>query len=138
MKKVQVLPRDLPKGAIVGIVNEYEYPDAVYALRRNGITLQSAPDDATNLRLLARGRIDAAVVMTNELVAQNQKAVEAGVGANVRYAFRLGLENAHVGFSRKHPMGASARRSFNEGYKRILADGTVDALKRKWTMRPPP
>ena len=123
---------DFTGGKTVGIVNEYEYPDAVYNLRRSGIVLQAANDDTTNLKLLARGRIDAAIIMTNDLLPQSQKAIEAGVAPQVVYAFRLGLEDGYLGFSRKHPQGEAARRSFNEGYKRILADGTVEALRRKW------
>jgi len=123
---------DLTPGKVVGIVNEYEYPDVVYGLRRNGIVLQAANDDITNLKLLARGRLDAAIVMTNDLVPQLQKAIQAGVAPQVAYAFRLGQEEAYVGFSRKNPQGETARRSFNQGYRRILADGTVDALRRKW------
>jgi len=61
-----------------------------------------------------------------------QKAIQAGVAPQVAYAFRLGQEEAYVGFSRKNPQGETARRSFNQGYRRILADGTVDALRRKW------
>jgi ABC-type amino acid transport substrate-binding protein len=123
---------DLTRGKVVGIINQYEYPDAVYDLRRNGVVLQPANDDSTNLKLLARGRLDAAIVMTNDLLPQLQKASEAGVAREVTYAFRLGFEDSYLGFSRKHPKGESARRSFNEGYKRILADGTVQALQRKW------
>jgi ABC-type amino acid transport substrate-binding protein len=124
---------DLRAGSVIGIVNEYEYPDAVYNLRRSGIVLQSGNDDITNLKLLARKRLDAAIIMTNDLVPQLQKPVQAGVAPQVAYAFRLGKEDGYVGFSRKHPQGEAARRSFNEGYKRILADRTVDALRRKWS-----
>jgi ABC-type amino acid transport substrate-binding protein len=125
-------PDDLTGRKVVGIVNEYEYPEAVYNLRRNGIVLQAGTDDITNLKLLARGRLDAVIVMTNDVVPQLQKAIQAGVATQVTYAFRLGGEDAYVGFSRKNPQGEAARRSFNDGYRRILADGSVDALRRKW------
>ena len=125
-------PEELTGRKVIGIVNEYEYPDEVYRLRSNGIVLQAANDDLTNLRLLARGRLDAAIVMTNDLVPQIQKAMQAGVAPQVVPAFRLGFEDGYMGFSLKHPQGEAARRSFNEGYLRILADGTVEALRRKW------
>jgi len=127
--------QDLMRGKIVGIVNEYEYPDTVYNLQQNGVTLQRGSDDITNLKLLARGRLNAAIVMTNDLVPQLQKATQAGVENQVGFAFRLGLEDSYIGFSRKHPQGQAALRSFNEGYKRILADGTVEALRRKWAVQ---
>ena len=125
-------PEDLSGPKLVGIINEYEYPEVVYNLRNNGVVLQAANDDNTNLRLLARGRLDAAIVMTNDLLPQQQKAIDAGVARDVVPAFRLGFEDAYIGFSVKHRQGELARRSFNEGYRRILADGTVDALRRKW------
>jgi ABC-type amino acid transport substrate-binding protein len=125
-------PQDLYGPKVVGIVNEYEYPDDVYKLRNAGVILQSANDDLTNLRLLARGRLDAAIIMTNDLVPQLQKATQAGVASDVVPAFRLGFEDGYLGFSLKHRQGQLARQSFNEGYKRILADGTVEALRRKW------
>jgi len=123
---------DLPAGSAIGIVNEYEYPDAVYNLRHSGMVLQAGRNDITNLKLLARGRLDAAIVMTNDLVPLMQKAIQAGVESQVAYGFRLGYEDSFIGFSRKHPQGEAMRRSFNEGYKRILVDGTVDMLRRKW------
>ena len=129
---------DIGKGDVVGIVNEYEYPDAVSALRRGGTTFQTAPNDGANLKMLARDRIDVAIVMTNDLVPRTQKAIDAGVAAQVRYAFRAGVEQSYVGFSRKHPRGETARAQFDSGYEKILADGTVSALRRKWTAKAAP
>src|SRR6185295_14984904 len=58
---------DIKPGAVVGIVNEYEYPEAIYALQNAGVILQSAPNDGANLKMLSRGRLDAVIVMTNDL-----------------------------------------------------------------------
>jgi ABC-type amino acid transport substrate-binding protein len=129
---------DIGKGAVVGIVNEYEYPDAIYGLRRQGAALQLAPNDGANLQMLARGRLDAAIVMTNDLVPRMQKALDAGVGSDVVYAFRGGVEKGYVGFSKKNARGESARQQFDAGYKKIIADGTVEAIRRKWTIRAAP
>jgi len=129
---------DIGKGAVVGIVNEYEYPDAIYALRRQGAVLQLAPNDGANLKMLARGRLDAAIVMTNDLVPMMQKALDAGVGSQVTYAFRGGIETGYIGFSKKNAGGELARQQFNAGYKKIIADGTVEGIRRKWTTRAAP
>jgi ABC-type amino acid transport substrate-binding protein len=129
---------DIGKGAMVGIVNQYEYPDAIYGLRRQGAVLQLAPNDGANLQMLARGRLDAAIVMTNDLVPTMQKALDSGVGSQVAYAFRAGVEKGYVGFSKKNAGGELARQQFNTGYKKIIADGTVETIRRKWTTRAAP
>jgi len=129
---------DIGKGAPVGIVNQYEYPDAIYGLRRQGAVLQLSPNDGANLQMLARGRLDAAIVMTNDLVPRMQKALDSGVGSQVTYAFRAGVEKGYVGFSKKNARGELARQQFNDGYKKIIADGTVETIRRKWTMRAAP
>ena len=103
---------DFKPGAVVGIVNEYEYPDAIYRLRQQGVTLRPAPNDGANLKMLGRGRLDAAIVMTNDLVPEAQKAADAGVAGAVAYAFRGGFENGYVGFSKKNPRGAWALAAF--------------------------
>jgi len=129
---------DIGKGATVGIVNQYEYPDAISGLRRQGAVLQLSPNDGANLQMLARGRLDAAIVMTNDLVPTMQKALDSGVGSQVTYAFRAGIEKGYVGFSKKNAGGELARQQFNDGYKKIIADGTVDTIRRKWTIRAAP
>jgi ABC-type amino acid transport substrate-binding protein len=88
--------------------------------------------------MLARGRLDATIVMTNDLVPRMQKALDASVGSDVIYAFRAGIEKGYVGFSKKNAMGESARQQFDAGYKKIIADGTVDTIRRKWTIRAAP
>jgi ABC-type amino acid transport substrate-binding protein len=126
---------DFARGAVVGIVNEYEYPESVSQSQRGGVTFQAAPNDGANLKMLARGRLDAAIIMTNELEPPAQKPLAAGVDSDVTFAFRSGIENAFVGFSKKHPLGDSARRQFDLGYQRLVADGTIEAIRRKWTTK---
>ena len=129
---------DIGKGAMVGIINRYEYPEAIYGLRRQGAVLQLSPNDRANLQMLARGRLDAAIVMTNDLEPLMQKALDSGVGSQVTYAFREGIEKGYVGFSKKIPGGELARQQFNDGYKKIIANGTVETIRRKWTTRTAP
>ena len=123
---------DFGRGTTIGIVNEYEYPDEVSGFPRNGAALQTSANDGANLKMLARGRLDAAIVMTNDLVPQTQKATEAGVAGDVAFAFRSGVEKSYVGFSKKNPRGELARQQFDAGYKKILADGTIAAIRKKW------
>jgi len=124
---------DIKPGSSVGIINEYEYPESIYELGRRGVIFQTSPNDDANLKMLARGRLDAVVVMTNDLEPQAQKVITAGVAPDIEYGFRGGSEDSYIGFSKKHPLGDAARQQFDAGYKKILADGTLDAIKKKWT-----
>ena len=58
--------------------------------------------------------------------------MEAGVAGEVAFAFREGIEKSYVGFSKKHPRGDWARQQFDAGFKKILADGSVAAIRKKW------
>lgn len=123
---------DIGPRKVVGTINEYEYPASIGRLSAAGAVLQPAPNDQANLKMLASGRIDAAVVMTNDLMPGAQKVAEAGANNDVRYGFRAGTQISYVGFSRKNPQGDRARVEFDEGYRRIAANGTLAAIKRKW------
>src|SRR5262249_27831202 len=94
---------DFNHGAVIGIVNEYEYPDSLQELHGRGVSFQAAPNDGANLKMLARGRLTAAIVMTNDLEPQAQKPLAAGVDRDVAFAFRSGIQQSYIGFSKKHP-----------------------------------
>jgi ABC-type amino acid transport substrate-binding protein len=126
---------DIRSRMVVGTINEYEYPASIDRLGAAGVVLQPASNDTANLKMLALGRIDAAVVMTNDLMSGGQKVAEAGAINDVRYAFRAGIQISYVGFSRKNPQGERARLEFDEGIRRIAANGTLAAIKHKWAER---
>jgi polar amino acid transport system substrate-binding protein len=129
--------QDLGKGAIVGIVNEYEYPESIYRMQNSGVVLESDINEQAILKMLARDRLAAAVVMTSDFERQSQRALDAGVDAAVSYAFRSGTMQSYVGFSLKHPQGEFARQKFNEGYKLILTNGTKDRIRTQWMAKKP-
>jgi len=129
--------RDLGKGAVLGIVNEYEYPESLYGLAKNGVVLERGVNEQANLKMLARGRLDAAVVMTSDFERPLQRARDAGVDAAVTYAFRSGTMKSYVGFSLKHPQGEWARQNFDAGYRMIVANGTKDRIRSQWMSKKP-
>ena len=129
--------RDLGKGAVLGIVNEYEYPESLYGLANNGVVLERGVNEQANLKMLARGRLDAAVVMTSDFERPLQRARDAGVDAAVTYAFRSGTMKSYVGFSLKHPQGEWARQNFDAGYRMIVANGTKDRIRSQWMSKKP-
>lgn len=129
--------QDFGKGTILGIVNEYEYPESIYRLESSGVVLERGINEQANLKMLARGRLNAAVVMTSDFERPLQRARDAGVDAAVTYAFRSGTMKSYVGFSLKHPQGEWARQKFNEGYRAISANGTKDRIRNQWMMKKP-
>jgi ABC-type amino acid transport substrate-binding protein len=117
----------------IGIVNAYEYPANIWAMQRHGAVLERGNNEEAILKMLARGRVDAAVIMTSDFEKPLQRAIDAGVAGSVQFAFRSGTMKAYVGFGVKHPRGDWARQKFNKGYERIAANGTRDSIKARWS-----
>lgn len=123
---------DLPKGATVGIVNGYEYPDTIYRLANHGIVLERGVNEWAVLHMLALERLDWAVVMTSDFTDGSQRLREAGVKESVAYAFRSGTMKSYIGFSLINPQGEWARKTFNDGYDIIIKNHTRDRIREKW------
>jgi len=125
-------PQDIQSGTVVGIVNGYEYPPAVAELVSRGVVLEPTGSEETNLRKLAAGRIDAAVLMVS--TQPEDSPDRATLKGSKRYvpAMTLGVMGSHIGFSVQHPGGDAARRQFDEGLRRIQADGTLAKISRRW------
>jgi ABC-type amino acid transport substrate-binding protein len=123
---------DLPKGATVGIVNGYEYPDTIHRLANHGVVLERGVNEWAVLHMLARERLDSAIIMTSDFTDGSQRLREAGVGKSVTYAFRSGTMKSYIGFSLVNPEGSWARKAFNDGYDIIIKNHTQDKIKEKW------
>jgi len=119
-------------GSVVGIVNGYEYPAGINDLARRGVSFMRNIDEAAGLRMLARGRLDAAVVMTSEFENMPRRLAAAGVTDKVAFAWRGGLVQSHIGFNPAHPRGAEARAAFNRGYAIIRANHVRDRIRDDW------
>jgi polar amino acid transport system substrate-binding protein len=127
---------ELPKGTVVGIVIGYEYPPSVYALKEKGVIIfEESETEESNLKKLAKGRIDAALVNFNETKPVELAIARAGVAGQVKHAFPSGDLGAYVGCSTKHPEGMKALEQFNRGYKIISTNGTLGRIEREWRER---
>lgn len=123
----------IAKGKVVGVVNGYEYPDDVNAARQKGTaTFKELRSEATALTMLSVLRLDAAIIMTNDIEPLMKKVVASGDRGDIVHAFRSGELKVYIGFSDRHADGPQAREKFNEGYRLIRADGTLDRIRRKW------
>jgi ABC-type amino acid transport substrate-binding protein len=133
------LPRrieDFPRGTRVGTVLGYEYPpEMLERFGRRGAILEPAPTEETNLRKLAAGRIDAAVVNSDVVKSSDWVAERAGVTGRVRAVFSVGGMPAYIGFSTVHRQGRALADKFDLGYARILASGERDRIQHRWIAR---
>lgn len=122
----------LRPGTVVGIVNGFEYPASVDKLASQGLVLEPSSSDEINLRKLAAGRLDAAVLMVSTRPDEppDPRSLKGSKGY-VR-VLELGAMGSHIGFSLKHPAGEAARRQFDEGLRRIQADGTLKRIAKQW------
>ena len=129
-------PRDgkciLPPGTVVGLTRDYEYSAQVMALPASGVVFENSLSDLTSLQKLAAGRFQAAVIMSNDLEVRNQKAKQSGTEDSVRFAFNCGVENSTIGFSLSHPDGMRALEMYNEGSRRIEANGVLEEIHKRW------
>ncbi|WP_284348277.1 substrate-binding periplasmic protein [Roseisolibacter agri] len=127
---------DFRPGTRVGTVLGYEYPlEMMEALRRSGAVLEATPMEELNLRKLAVGRLDAAIVNRDAVKSPDWVAARAGVTGKVRSVFRTGGMPAYVGFSLVHRGGAALAARFDAGHARIIASGERDRIQRRWIAR---
>jgi ABC-type amino acid transport substrate-binding protein len=122
----------LPPGTVVGITRDYEYSAQVTALQTSGVVFENSLSDLTSLQKLAARRFQAALVMSNNLEVKNQKAKQSGTEDVVRFAFNCGVENSTIGFSLAHPDGLRALEMYDEGYRRIKANGALKDIHMRW------
>jgi polar amino acid transport system substrate-binding protein len=123
---------NIPRGTLVGIVIGYEYPPYVRQLKGRGVILQESRDEETNLKKLAHGRIDAAIITHNDLKPVETMIVKAGATGSIEFLFRSGVMGSFIGFSKKHPQGEVARKKFNEGFRIIRKNGRVKQIMARW------
>lgn len=116
-------------GTRIGIVNGYEYPPSLTELEKRGAILDRANSELATLRKLAAGRVDLALMMSE------QAKTEAAQMRNVGMAFHAASMGSYVGFSLAHPQGERARKLFNEGYRIISGNGRKAEIARRWQIR---
>ncbi|MGE8064610.1 substrate-binding periplasmic protein [Pseudomonas sp. NPDC089569] len=122
----------LPPGTVVGITRDYEYSAKVMALKASGVVFENSLSDLTSLQKLAARRFQAAVIMSNDLEVRNQKAKQSGTEDEVRFAFNCGVIDSTIGFSVTHPDGLRALALYDDGYRRIKANGVLKKIHMHW------
>ena len=112
-------------GVVRGYLNTPAFDAADY------LTKLEADDDADNLRRLAEGRIDLAVI--DRRVAEHLIGTQLPEYADalVPVSPKLGELSLYIAFSRKSPRMAKARAAFDRGLETLGADGRLNALRRR-------
>jgi len=127
---------DLPAKTVVGTVIGYEYPAEFEGLKQKGIiVLEESPSEELNLKKLALGRVDLALLTYNQVKSPQWLISRAGVEGKVKTAFQAGLLQSYIGFSRKHSEGLWALQQFNKGYRLISANGTLRHIGSAWSRK---
>ena len=121
---------------VVGTVLGYEYPPEFEQLvQRSIVVTEQSPSEDINLKKLAMGRLDLALLNYNEMKTASWLIGKAGVTGKVKTTFRSGRLNSYIGFSKKHPDGLLALREFNRGFRLISGNGTLRRIKQEWTRK---
>jgi ABC-type amino acid transport substrate-binding protein len=129
--------KDLKAGTRIGTVLDYEYPPAFEGLVKKGILApMPAYSETVSLRNLAKHRVDAALVILDELKSADYLVARAGLAGRVAPAFSLGEQGTYLGFSVAHPQSEYARAKFNEGFAIIVGNGTYKKILDTWKVMP--
>jgi polar amino acid transport system substrate-binding protein len=124
---------DLPARTVVGTVIGYEYPSGFEKLVQSGaLVREESTSEEINLRKLALGRVDLALLTYNQVKSPAWLIRRAQASDKVRTTFIAGQLRSYIGFSKKHPTGATARRQFDKGYRLITVNGTLKRITNLW------
>lgn len=123
---------ELSVGLKIGVVNGYEYPPSASQLPKRGIIFVQGKSEQINLKQLAHGSLNAALVMANEIQTPQYWAENAGVASQVETTFFSSKQDVFIGFSLHHPKGLWALKKFEEGYKAISDNEKIKQIKVKW------
>ena len=112
----------------IGVVRGYANPPG---FDEAGLKIHEVKDDETNLRLLAKGRVD--LVLTDKLVGRHIiNTTLAGAGADFEWLEPpLKVETQHLVFSKKAENHEAVAESFDTALQEIRADGTLAAIMAK-------
>lgn len=111
----------------------YEYSDTYYQLIDSGkIAIQETGSEENSLKMLAKGRVDTAILVYNETKPAEAIIRQAGVSGEVEFSFKSMTLELHIGFSKAHAQGALALAKYEQGIAKIMVDGTYDRITKRW------
>lgn len=127
-------PRSWVPTARIGSVNGYEYGPDFQRIAASGLIQSTqAPTEATLLRLLARHRIDIALLSLGDGKPLDYVMGEAGSQLRLRKICTLEAVDSYIAFSPRHPLGKAALAAFNRGFEMIVKSGEQAAIVARWS-----
>ncbi len=118
---------------VVGTVVGYEYPPSVRRLENQGLlTLEESPSEELNLKKLAAGRIDAALINHDDFKTIDFLIGRAKAEGKVSLAFHCGELGSFIGFSQVNQHGPWARERFDAGHRVIAGNGQLKQIVQRW------
>jgi polar amino acid transport system substrate-binding protein len=72
------------------------------------------------------------LIINNQWQDRSEKARRSGTENAVRFSFNCGRTNVGIGFSLAHPDGLRALEMYEEGYRRIQANGVLEHIYHRW------
>jgi len=123
---------DLSDKNSIGLVKDYEYPPEVRDVYKRGVRIEETASEVQNLKKLAAGRIDAAVVCCDPLKSFSLLLKQSGAGHNIDSVSIVGVQGSFVGFSIKNSCGLRAKAQFDKGMELILTNKTCDSIVNTW------
>ena len=126
---------ELKRGTKVGTVLGYEYPESTNRLRDQGIVFEETRSEESNLKKLAAGHIDAAIINEDAIKTSDFVVERAGVVGKVSPIFHTKAFGSYIGFSRIHRQGKWAQARFDAGYALIEKTGELQRIQDHWGLR---
>lgn len=119
---------------VVGRVRGYEYIQRVETMFKSGhVGAAESDSEVSNLRKVSAGRLDAALVTVDAVKRLDVVVAQAHhAGHTFKTVCDFGAEPAYVAFSARHPQGRAALLAFEQGYDRLVDDGSIAALQKMW------
>jgi len=118
---------DLKNNERVGVVFEYGYGD--FFQKNDRIQKIGVKSDLLNLRKLAKGRLDTTILYEKtaaKLIKDNH------LTDKIEKAFDSETADIYVAFSKKFPKAQYYADKLDKGLAKIKADGTYDAILKKY------
>ncbi len=85
-----------------------------------------------NLRMVAKGRFDAALITLDTVKRIELLSIEAMVKPNFKVVCDFGTLPSYIAFSTTHPQADAALSAFNDGIAIVAKNGTLARLQKEW------
>lgn len=121
----------------IALVRGYEYLPVIERMRAaKAFHAVSVNSEASSLRMLASGRVDAAIITVDAVKRFEMLLYQANLDSQQAMGLTklcdFGVMPAYLAFGRKHPDSARALAAFEAGIAIMKARGEITQLEKHW------